>query len=64
MVPLLVLSLREESDASLGHFIGCIHIGHELGEGAGDGAGPDPCLQVNLPSPENPVDNQKKPRSI
>lgn len=47
-------TFKEVSSAPLSHFVRCIHIGHELGEGAGDGAGPDPCHQVNLPPPENP----------
>ena len=35
-------TFKEVGCAPLSHFVSCIHIGHKLGEGAGDGARPDP----------------------
>lgn len=53
-------TFEEVSNAPLSHFVSCIHIGHELREGAGNSAGPNSCPQVNLPSPENPMGHTKK----
>lgn len=44
----------------MNYFISCIHIGRKLGEGAGNGAGPDPCHQVNLHTPEDPTGDPKE----
>lgn len=53
-------TFKEVSGAPLSHFVSCVHVGHELWEGAGNGAGPDPCHQVNLPPPENPIGQPKR----
>lgn len=50
-----VSTFEEVGSAPISHFISCIHIGHQLGEGAHDGAGLDSRWQVNLPTPENPI---------
>lgn len=53
-------TFEEVRGAPLSHFVSRIHVGHKLGEGAGDGAGPDPCHQVDLPTPENPIGQSRR----
>lgn len=53
-------TFEEVGSAPLGHFVRRVHIGHELGEGTGNGAGPDPRHHVHLTTPENPVGQQTR----